>query len=265
MLKSRLYSSLIGIPILILFIWFGVNTTAALVAAAAVIGTYEFHRLTMRSGGTPIFLLGAIAAVLFTIEAATSNSPDFRGALLTGVILVPLFTLLFMPPKERLLADWAWTLAGVLFVGWTLSHAVLLRDVEPRGREWLLTAVILVFAVDTSAYMIGRFLGKHPMAPSISPAKTWEGAIGAFLVAFPASAAITAGFDLGTTPAQVILLGALVGIFAQAGDLVESMLKRVAGAKDAGELIPGHGGILDRLDSLIPGVAVVYYFVIYAL
>ena len=141
---------------------------------------------------------------------------------------------------------------------------MLLRG-ETQGREWLLTAVILVFAVDTSAYAVGRLIGRRPMAPNISPGKTWEGATAAFLLSMPAAAAITAGFDLGTSPTQVVMLGMLVAIFAQAGDLVESMIKRIAGAKDAGELIPGHGGILDRLDSLIPGVVVVYYFLIYGI
>lgn len=259
MLKTRIYSGIVGVPIVVVLIWLSVPSTAALVAGAAVIGTYEFHRLTMRAGGTIIFFFGTISAVLFVVDATILT--DMGGPLLAGTILGPLFVLIFLQPKERLLSDWAWTVAGVLFVAWTLSHAVLLRR-EPDGTEWLLVAIILTFVVDSSAYTVGKLVGKRPMAPTISPGKTWEGSLGAFVLVIPAVILLTALFDLGMGAAEAAGLGILVGLAAQAGDLVVSMIKRVAGAKDAGGIIPGHGGLLDRLDSLIPVVVVVYYYLV---
>ena len=260
MLKQRVLSAIAAAPLVILLIWLGVNTTAALVSAAAAVGIFEFYRLSFQPRLRLLPVLGITGGILFSVEAAMDSS--FALPLATGAILVPLFALVFLPPKERDPTEWAWTLAGVFLIGWTLRHAVLLRGQED-GREWLLTAVILTFAIDTGAYALGKALGRRKLAPTISPSKTWEGAIGAMLVGAGAAVAITKGFDLDIHVWQSVVLGLLVGFFAQVGDLAESMLKRAADAKDAGSLIPGHGGILDRLDSLIPAIVVVYYFLRY--
>ena len=262
MLAPRILSTAVGLPLLLLLISINVTTTAGLASAAAAIGFYEFFRLSGRRGTSPLLLLGIVAAVLFTVDATIEAS--FTFPLVTGAVLAPFLLLPIRPAGERLPADWAWTVAGVFLVGWSLSHAVLLRQAAD-GRDWLLMVVILTFAMDTAAYLVGRAVGRRPMAPSISPGKTWEGAIGGLLVATGASVALIKGFDLDATVWQGVVLGLLVGVFGQAGDLAESMLKRAAKAKDAGHLIPGHGGLLDRLDSLIPGVVVVYYFLQYGI
>ena len=259
-LKRRVLSALVAVPIVILLIWLGVSTTAALVSAAAAVGIYEFYRLSFSAGPRPILLLGVTGGVLFSVDAALESS--FTLPLITGAVLVPLLLMALQPAKDRLPVAWAWTMAGLFLVGWTLSHAVLLRG-EEDGREWLLTVVILTFAIDAGAYLVGRAVGRRRLAPSISPGKTWEGAVAGLLIGVGAAVAITAGFDLDVRVWQAAVLGLLVGFFAQAGDLAESMVKRAAGAKDASRLIPGHGGLLDRLDSLIPAVVVVYYFLQY--
>jgi len=262
MLLQRFISASIALPILVLMIWFGTGTTMALIAAASVIGIREFHRLAVRAGPTPVLFLATIGGVLFVVDAGTDF--NFTMALITGLVLAPLFLLLVLGPRERFLSDWAWTLAGVFYVAWTLSHAVHISR-HADGREWLLTAALLTFAVDTGAYFVGRLIGRNHMAPSISPGKTWEGAIAGLAVGIGASLAVTAGFGLPIGAWKAVVLGLLIGIFGQAGDLAESMIKRAAGVKDAGGLIPGHGGILDRLDSLIPSVVVLYYFLTYGL
>ena len=259
-LRRRVLSALVAVPIVILLIWLGVSTTAALVSAAAAVGIYEFYRLSFSAGPRPILLLGITGGVLFSVDAALESS--FTLPLVTGAVLVPLLLMALLPAKDRLPVAWAWTMAGLFLVGWTLSHAVLLRG-EEDGREWLLTVVILTFAIDIGAYLVGRSVGRRRLAPSISPGKTWEGAVAGLLIGVGAAVAITAGFDLDVRVWQAVVLGLLVGFFAQAGDLAESMVKRAAGAKDASRLIPGHGGLLDRLDSLIPAVVVVYYFLQY--
>ncbi len=262
MLIQRLISAGIALPILVLMVWFGTGTTMALVAAASVIGIREFHRLAVRAGATPVLLLATIGGVLFVVNAGTDF--DFTMALITGLVLVPLFLLLMLGPRERFLADWAWTLAGVFYVAWTLSHAVLISR-HADGREWLLTAALLTFAVDTGAYFVGRLIGRNHLAPSISPGKTWEGAFAGLAAGVGASLVITSGFDLPIGAWKAVVLGLLIALFSQAGDLAESMIKRAAGVKDAGSILPGHGGILDRLDSLIPSVVVLYYFLTYGL
>ncbi len=147
--------------------------------------------------------------------------------------------------------------SGTAWIALPLTLAVLLRQ-EERGREWLLTAVLLTFAVDTAAFFVGRATGRHKMAPSISPGKSWEGAI-AGLVAGPLALwGLSELFDLDLLIWQSVALGLAVSVAAQLGDLAESMVKRAAGAKDAGGLIPGHGGVFDRLDSLLPSVAMLY-------
>jgi phosphatidate cytidylyltransferase len=147
-----------------------------------------------------------------------------------------------------------------------LSYWLNLRGLAD-GRNWVYLAMLTTFANDTSAFFIGRAKGKHKLAPTISAAKTWEGAIGGLICAILAAIVIAMVLNLISPFTfkywQIILLGFLVSLFAQLGDLVESLLKRNTGVKESGNLLPGHGGILDRFDSLIFVGAVVYYYVIW--
>jgi phosphatidate cytidylyltransferase len=152
-----------------------------------------------------------------------------------------------------------------------LSYWLNLRGLED-GRNWVYLAMLTTFGNDTGAYFIGRARGKRKLAPTISPSKTWEGAVGGLICAILAATVIAMilrliSVELGAPFAfaywQVITLGFLVGLFAQLGDLVESLLKRNMGVKESGNLLPGHGGVLDRFDSLIFVGAVVYYYVLW--
>ena len=127
------------------------------------------------------------------------------------------------------------------------------------GRDWVLITLLSTFAVDTTAYFVGRAFGKHKLAPNISPGKTWEGAIGGLTAGMAAVIilSLALGVEMGYGP--LIIIGVLIGTIAQVGDLAESKLKRVTGVKDSGAIIPGHGGILDRLDSVVLTGVVVYY------
>ena len=148
-----------------------------------------------------------------------------------------------------------------------LGHYVALRQLD-QGRELVILAVFTTFACDTSAFFVGRAWGRHHMAPTISPHKTWEGAIGGFVGAVAAALALRSLLNLGdwSLPlnyVEAIAVGCLIGVAAQLGDLLESLLKRRAGVKDSGNLIPGHGGVLDRIDSLVFTGVIVYYFVLW--
>jgi phosphatidate cytidylyltransferase len=186
-------------------------------------------------------------------------------ALFSAGIIISLTALLARKEKFNAFPAWAWTFAGILYVGWLLGYIVALRGIED-GRNWVFYALFCTFGSDTAAFFIGRAIGRHKLAPSISPGKTWEGAIGgllgavgvSFLFLLPTPVTLTSQLNWW----QAIILGLLVSIFGQVGDLVESLLKRNTGAKDSGTLIPGHGGILDRMDSIVFAVVVVYYWII---
>ena len=244
---------------------------------------------------TPLpFFLGALWVIAFIIGGAAANGPlHFAGislGILIGGAFGGLLWLIAFYRGENWPVAAAYLVVGPLYLGWLLAHVLLLVQVGDNyaggdlgnylgvggdlgrgdgyelGRNWLLLALLTTFATDTGAYLVGRAIGRHPMAPSISPNKTWEGAIGGFVGAIAAALLVGQFFNLGLSPAawnwQLPLIGATVGIAAQAGDLLESRLKRLAQVKDAGSLMPGHGGLLDRLDSLLLTIPVVYYLVI---
>jgi phosphatidate cytidylyltransferase len=268
MLKHRVITAVVGVPLVILAIEFGDPWPwfTLLIAAVALAGTYEFYRMAGFERREPLIYLGlpwALALVL---------SPHYRDLnvlpiVITATMLISLIWLLLRPSREKAFHDWAWTIVGALYVGWMLSYWLNLRGLED-GRNWVYLAMFTTFANDTGAFFIGRAWGKRKLAPAISAAKTWEGAIGGLISAILAAVVIAMVLNL-IFPFifkywQIILLGFLVGVFAQLGDLVESLLKRNTGVKESGNLLPGHGGILDRFDSLIFVGVMVYYYIIWA-
>ena len=161
--------------------------------------------------------------------------------------------------------DAVYLIGGPVFAGFLLAHTLVLRNVGESsdvGRDWLLLALLVIFANDTGAFLVGRALGKHRMAPSVSPAKTWEGSAGGLVWAVVAAIVLGLLFDLSTPRWQLVVIGATVGVLSQWGDLLESKVKRVSSVKDAGSIIPGHGGVLDRLDSVVISIPAVYYLLV---
>ncbi len=159
-------------------------------------------------------------------------------------------------------------MGGILYIGWLLGLLVTLR-LDPgmaffpnNGRNLVFLAVFTTFGSDTAAYFIGRAFGRHKLAPKISPGKTWEGAIAGLFVAVIISLIfyLDTPLQLPLDFIQLIILGLLISVFGQLGDLAESLLKRSTGVKDSGKLMPGHGGLLDRMDSVVFAGAVVYLY-----
>ena len=270
MLKHRVVTAAVGVPLIILAIWFGDPWFSLLIAAAALAGTYEFYRIASFDRREPLLYFGLLWTLALVLSPHYRN-PDLLPLVVTAAMLVSLICLLLRPSTEKAFRDWAWTIVGALYVGWMLGYWLNLRGLED-GRNWVYLAMLTTFANDTGAFFIGRARGKHKLAPAISPAKTWEGAIGGLVSAALAAIVIAVvlkliSVELGAPFAfrywQIIILGFLVGLFAQLGDLVESLLKRSMGVKESGNLLPGHGGVLDRFDSLIFVGAVVYYYVIW--
>lgn len=257
MLSRRLLSAAIGVPLLVLVVVIGGRFYDAVLALVLLLAAAEF----LLQSGRPLrsavpWLAGAAAAGLALAAPAGSSVPI--GILITlFVLLVLVLTALRKQP-----AAVAWPLAAVvgLYAGWLGQYLGLLRQLQ-GGRSWVFFALFVTFASDSGAYFIGRGLGRHKLAPRISPSKTVEGAAGGLLFAALAAAALNLVVGPHWRAPLALALGLAVSAAGQAGDLLESALKRSLVVKDAGRLVPGHGGLLDRLDSLLFAGVVVYYVV----
>jgi phosphatidate cytidylyltransferase len=266
MLKKRVITGLWGIPLLIAAIWFSrpeypFPWFTLLIVIWGLLAVFEFYKLVAGTGAQPLTYFGLAWTLLFIISPHF-NYDFLMPLLLTSAVVLSLIWLIFRRQKEGAFIGWAWTIAGILYIGWLLSYFVALRGLD-GGRNWVFLALATNFASDTAAFFTGRALGKHKLAPSISPGKTWEGAIAGVLGAIIVSLLFTLLIPISYW--QAIVLGLLVSILGQLGDLIESLFKRSMGVKDSGRLFPGHGGALDRIDSVVFAGVVVYYYVIWAI
>ncbi|MFC2020039.1 phosphatidate cytidylyltransferase [Chloroflexota bacterium] len=257
MLKKRIITAVCAIPLLVAAVWFGFPWFTILIAVAGGVAAFEFYRV-VTTKAPPLTYLGMIWTLLLIISPHFGH-PLILPLLFSSGIVVSLLWMLKYPQKDKAFLGWAWTIAGVLYIGWLLSYLVAVSGLE-YGREWLFLALFANAGSDTTAFFTGRALGKHRLAPNISPKKTWEGAIGGVLGAIVASLILTAVFRPLLSYGQGVVLGLIVSIFGQLGDLVESLFKRNMGVKDTSQLLPGHGGLLDRIDSVAFTGVVVYYF-----
>jgi phosphatidate cytidylyltransferase len=267
MLKQRVITAAIVIPLIILAIWFGAPWLSLLIAAATLASTFEFYHMADLNKREPLAYFGLLWALALVLSPHYRNTHMLPIAM-TAAMVISLVWLLCRSPRERAFHNWAWIVAGVLYVGWMLSYWLNLRFLDSKG-SWVYLAMFTTFANDTGAFFVGGKWGKHHLVSAISPGKTWEGAIGGLLSALAAAIAISK-IPILFSPSpftywQIILLGFLISLFAQLGDLVESLLKRSTGVKESGKLLPGHGGVLDRFDSLIFVGAMVYYYALWVI
>jgi phosphatidate cytidylyltransferase len=241
---------------------------AAALLLVAVLAASEFFRLMETAGYRPSLVAGAVvmAALL-----ASARVADWRwtGAAITVAVMGTLIWQLLHPPEGQPTQSWALTLGAALWLGWLIRHFVLLRDLSAPfglglGTRWLIVTFLVTWINDSSAYAVGKAVGRHPCFPYLSPKKTWEGTVGGWLGGLAATMLI--GHWLVDLPwDHGLALGALVATTAPLGDLAKSMVKRQMKVKDFGALIPGHGGMFDRVDSLLFVAPVVYYYAVLAL
>jgi phosphatidate cytidylyltransferase len=230
----------------------------AVVAAAAAVGAWEFAGLAGRLGAAPPVWLLLPLTVWLAIRFAVPGHPPALDLGLGGALIAGLAGVVLAGVAWR---GWMAAVTGAVYIGFSLGFYVALLDWRPGDHGFGIKAVAVPVAAvvlcDTAAYVAGSLLGRHPFFPQLSPRKSLEGAV-AGLVASIGIAALLGGVLLGISPWLGAILGLVVAITAQAGDLAESALKRQGGAKDSSRLIPGHGGLLDRLDSLVLVAPAVY-------
>jgi phosphatidate cytidylyltransferase len=244
------------IPIVAAAVYLGGLWLFALMAVALSLAAWEFA-LMMQKGGfrperIPMFL--ALFAMLILCQWELLS---YLPLVLTALFIASLSWQLFLQGRTTPTADWALALAMGLYLGWMGGHFFRLRALPGDGLAWIAVALITVWVSDSAAYFVGSSLGRHKMAPRLSPKKTWEGIAGGWVGA--EVAAVLMGQLVGLSVAQGLIVGLAVSILAPLGDLSISMVKRHVGVKDSGNLIPGHGGMLDRVDSLLFVVPAIFY------
>ena len=252
---SRVAVALILLPLVLGIVWLG---GWWLFAVALVGGLMALHELyAMGRGLRPIVLGGYIGLVLTLLGVQLGDVTWMLGGMFATVVVA--FILYgFSDARPSATAAISLTLLGVVWVGGGLGCLILLRAIPDDGRLVIFTVLIAVFADDTAAYFVGRTIGRHKMAPRISPGKSWEGFVGGTIAAM--AVAFFAMYDQGyLTDLEALALGATVAFSSTLGDLFESAIKRDLGVKDSGRILAGHGGMLDRADSILwAGPAALY-------
>lgn len=274
-LVQRLLSAAVLIPLLALTVWLGGVWVVGAAAVCAVVALRELYQLFGHTGYRPR-RVGYVCAVLFVLVAAVAAplQANLLGLVLLISIIAPLLGEFPRRQREGSLLAWALTFSGAVYVGWTIAHFVLLRQIEhpllpaplqflrlDAGAAWIMMGLLITFANDTAAYFVGRAWGRTRMAPYISPKKSWEGSIGGLIGAIVSAALLAPLLGLPIPVWVGALLGVAGAAAGQAGDLAESLLKRQVGVKDSGQIIPGHGGLLDRADSLLFTIPTLYYLI----
>jgi phosphatidate cytidylyltransferase len=263
-LLVRILSAFVILALVIGAIYIGIYGAYALVALLAALALWEFRGLSDGMGSrAPSWLLFPLGA-FFVYSGTVLKQVDIN-LVLSLALVGGLAAFLFVPGRRQGLGRWAMGLAGALYIGMPFNYYLVLYSSKPHGMVWALFIIFAVVANDAAALLVGSRIGKHPFFPTISPRKTVEGAvagvIGSVIVMLVGVSAI-----IGLAPIHAIALGILVGVSAQLGDLVESQMKRIAEVKDSSNLIPGHGGVLDRLDSILfPPILVFFYVTMFGI
>ena len=291
-LASRVASGVAVAAVAIAAIWFGPPWLTLLGLLGGGIALFETYRLTPDGVGRMPLAMGVVAVVVLLLAAESAyGTTDYlvaSGAALAVWALAATLWFIAAYDGDRPVAAFLLLLLGPVYAGFMLGHGLALYDIgatiEPVhadtllgrhldiydigatiegngiiGRNWLLFTLAGTSASDTGAYAAGRLIGRHRMAPGISPNKTWEGAAGGFIVSVAAMLAVGGLLGLGVGLREYAIVAVVVAIVGQAGDLVESSLKRAANVKDSGSIMPGHGGLLDRIDSILFALPAVYY------
>lgn len=266
-MRTRTLVALLLLPLALVVTILGGWIFALTIAVLLALASNEFASLFRAGGFTPSGILVAFGSVVLV---ATRFWTGFEFAPLVISLLVLLVTaynlIQYERGSDRAASDFAISLAGIFYIGWLGSYMVSLRNL-PEGMWWVMTVLPAVWAADTFAYLVGSRIGRHKMTPRLSPKKSWEGFFGGLIASVVITALLAmlwqvwAGPESALTPLRGAILGLAMGIFPTLGDLGESMIKRQVGVKDSGNLLPGHGGAFDRIDSWLWAAVIGYYVI----
>lgn len=270
MLVQRILTAIVGVAATICVVQYGQWVFAIACLLLTLIAWHEYYNMIVRRELEPAYYLGLLSILLIWGTAWLGNPRETVAVIMLAVFMVTAKTVLCH--SRFTLQDAVYTLTGIVYIGLSFAHLILLRLTDnsltittaaggslPAGAAYLWLAFVGTWASDTFAFFVGSKFGKHKLAPAVSPGKTWEGLAGG--VAGSILAIIALGFFWRLSPLHCAFIGLFVGLAAPLGDLVESAIKRFAGVKDSGRLFPGHGGVLDRFDSIIFTVPTVYYYI----
>jgi phosphatidate cytidylyltransferase len=259
-LISRVVVAVIGLPIVLGVVYLGGWWLFGLAVAVALVGLHEFAVMTR--GLRPLVLACYVGAVAMLLGAAWGGLEWLLG----GVFLTLAFAFVLQGlagTRQSATVAIGSTVLGALWVGGGLAHLILIRDLPEEGRLAVFTVLIAVFAADTLAYVAGRLFGRHKLAPTISPGKTWEGFVAGTLAAVAvAFFALYEDRETFLSIPEAIVLGVAIALAAAFGDLFESAVKRDMGVKDSGRLLAGHGGVLDRIDAHLFAAPAAFYVIL---
>jgi phosphatidate cytidylyltransferase len=259
-LMVRILSAFVLLTIVIGAIYAGTYGAYVLVLVLGGFALWEFIGLSEGMGSrAPAWLLFPLG-IFFAFSGTVLKQVDVN-LVLSLSLVGGLAAFLVVQGRRQGLGRWAMGMAGALYIGMPFNYYLLLYTSKPHGLVWALFVIFAVVANDAAALLVGSRIGRHPFFPTISPRKTVEGAIAGVLGSVVVMV-IGVSAILGLSPIHAIALGILVGVSGQVGDLVESQMKRIAEVKDSSHLIPGHGGVLDRLDSILFPPILVYFYVV---
>lgn len=271
-MRQRAISAALLVPVLLVVLAIAGPVLAIFITLVTALAAVEVFRLLRAAGYQTLAALGTALAVVIVLDGAFPGVLEGSGSLLVavGVVLVAVAAFTKIEPRDGLNA-WTATVFGAIYVSMLgfilrLGHAAPpVPDGAPLAilgaeRGWIVLLIFAVWSYDTGAYLVGKQFGRETFLTHISPSKTYAGLIGGVVATTIVTAVMLWG--LGQSPAHALVLGPLAALAAQAGDLAESVIKRAAGQKDSGTLIPGHGGILDRVDSFLFAAPIVTLYVV---
>jgi phosphatidate cytidylyltransferase len=252
---SRITVALVLLPLVLGIVWLGGWWLFTIALLGGLVALHELY--AMGRSLRPI-VLGGYLGLLLTLLGAEMGGISWMVGGIFSTLLLAFVVFGFSDARPSASAAISLTLLGVVWVGGGIASLILLREIPENGRLVVFTVLIAVFADDTAAYFVGRTIGRHKMAPRISPGKSWEGFVGGTVAAM--AVAFFAMYDQGfLTDLEALALGAAIALSSTLGDLFESAIKRDLGVKDSGRVLAGHGGVLDRVDSLLwAGPAALY-------
>lgn len=260
--NNRLFATLIFIPIFYIIIkHFSPFVFFLIVSGSILIGQYEFYRFYYKEAMLPQIILGLSLGFFISLSFYMRDHFSQGAVITTMIVTIMIYQVFFKREVKDGLLDSAIILFGVIYIGWLMSHLILLRN-SINGRFLIIFLFLITWGCDAGAYYAGTYLGRTKLSPLISPNKTIEGTIGGLASSIILALAGRAWFLHSISERDALTLGIFLGTLGQLGDLAESLLKRSAGVKDSSNLIPAHGGLLDKVDSLLFTAPALYYYLL---